>query len=143
MRQRLAREKTIKENKLGGIVPRGSEAMRESNLRRWAREKAMEERKPKGWTRKLVSVGRGRIIDLEKRRKVAKDRARRAEREARIRARIQQRTELQRTTQRPKEKVRNRGIYGDYTRCPSCDRRMKRHAWRQQCKNCDPVKTVD
>ena len=105
-----------------------------ANLRRWAREKAVKENKPKGWKQKLVNLGRGKSIDLKRHRQIRKDRARRAEREARIRAKIQHRTELQGS---------NRGLYGQWTKCVSCGKRMKKHAWRTQCKNCDPVRTVD
>jgi len=33
--------------------------------------------------------------------------------------------------------------YNPRQRCLSCNKVMTRHAWKTQCKDCDPVRTVD
>ena len=54
--------------------------------------------------------------------------------------RIQERRERK---ERQLEKSKQYRSEHGYQKCLSCGRRMKPHIWRTQCKDCDPVRTVD
>ena len=100
-------------------------AKSEGRLRRYARERAQKEQKPPGWTSTSIYVGTGKVRTGYR---VKQD----------MQYKANQRARQEKLTQFRKEHPR--------AECMSCHKKTRwqaKHPWRTQCKDCDPVRTVD